>query len=125
MPIEQIDPKTAWAKMEADPASTRYLDVRTKKEFDAGHPRGAINVAIMERDASGQMTPNGNFVNEVCRVLGTDKTLVVGCMAGGRSQKACTILEAAGFANLANVQGGWGGAPGIPGWRDAGLPSEQ
>jgi hypothetical protein len=54
--------------------------------------------------------------------------LVVGCMAGGRSQRACEILEQAGFSDLTNVRGGFGGARDatgailVPGWRDAGLP---
>ncbi len=57
-----------------------------------------------------------------------DKTLVVGCMAGGRSQRACEMLEDAGYADLTNVVGGFGGqrdASGtvvVPGWSDAGLP---
>jgi rhodanese-related sulfurtransferase len=49
-------------------------------------------------------------------------------MAGGRSQRACEILEGAGFSDLTNVRGGFGGARDqsgqvvVPGWRDAGLP---
>ena len=49
-------------------------------------------------------------------------------MAGGRSQRACEMLEEAGFTDLTNVAGGFGGnrdASGnvvVAGWRDAGLP---
>ena len=49
-------------------------------------------------------------------------------MAGGRSQRACEIMEEAGYSDLTNVRGGFGGARDAsgkvvaPGWRDAGLP---
>jgi rhodanese-related sulfurtransferase len=49
---------------------------------------------------------------------------------GGRSQRACELLAQAGWADVANVRGGFGGerdrsgAVVIPGWRDAGLPVE-
>ncbi|HYR79405.1 MAG TPA: hypothetical protein VEO55_05330, partial [Candidatus Dormibacteraeota bacterium] len=47
---------------------------------------------------------------------------------GGRSQRACEMLEEAGYTDLTNVVGGFGGqrdASGqvvVVGWRDAGLP---
>jgi rhodanese-related sulfurtransferase len=52
--------------------------------------------------------------------------LVIGCQMGGRSQQACEILSSAGFQDVTNVLGGWGGAPqmGHTGWVQAGLPVE-
>jgi len=52
--------------------------------------------------------------------------MVVGCKMGGRSQQACEILASAGFYDVTNVLGGWGGAPqlGHIGWVQAGLPVE-
>jgi rhodanese-related sulfurtransferase len=46
---------------------------------------------------------------------------------GGRSQQACEILAGAGFHDVTNVLGGWGGAPqlGHTGWLEAGLPVED
>jgi rhodanese-related sulfurtransferase len=47
---------------------------------------------------------------------------------GGRSQRACEILEQAGYSDLTNIRGGFGGARDasgavvVTGWRDAGLP---
>src|SRR3990172_5662980 len=32
-----------------------YLDVRTVPEYEAGHPSGALNVPVVEPDASGKM----------------------------------------------------------------------
>ncbi len=122
MPIRQLTPPEAQALLAADPAAV-YLDVRTAGEYDAGHPAGARNVAVMQLDpASGRPAPNADFVAIVGRHLPPSTRLVVGCQAGGRSQRACELLAAAGWTDLANVQGGFGGAPGVPGWRDAGLP---
>jgi rhodanese-related sulfurtransferase len=77
------------------------------------------------------MEPNPDFAAVVEKVLPKDAKLVVGCMAGGRSQRACEILEACGYADLTNVRGGYGGARDasgavvVVGWRDAGLPVSQ
>ena len=74
------------------------------------------------------MELNGEFVDVVAKTLPREKKLVVGCLAGGRSQRACELLEAAGYADLTNVRGGFGGARDasgqvvVAGWRDAGLP---
>ena len=53
--------------------------------------------------------------------------LIVGCQAGGRSQRATEIMAQAGYTNVANMQGGFGGGQDqmgrvVPGWRDSGLP---
>ena len=76
----------------------------------------------------GQMQLNLEFVEVAEKVLAKDRKLVVGCMAGGRSQRACEMLEEAGYIDLTNVVGGFGGqrdASGqvvVAGWKDAGLP---
>ena len=53
--------------------------------------------------------------------------MVVGCQMGGRSQHACEILANAGFEDVSNVLGGFGGAPqfGHAGWVQAQLPIEK
>ena len=57
------------------------------------------------------MEPNDDFLRVAEKVLPTDKKLVVGCMAGGRSQRACEILEQVlAISDLTNVRGGFGGA---------------
>ncbi len=76
----------------------------------------------------GQMQLNLDFVEVAEKVIPRGKKLVVGCMAGGRSQRACEMLEEAGYTDLTNVVGGFGGqrdASGkvvVAGWRDASLP---
>jgi len=127
MAIKQQVPPEAYATLRDNPDAL-YLDVRTEGEFAAGHPAGAINIPVMVAKGPGQMQLNLDFVEVAEKVIPRDKKLVVGCMAGGRSQRACEMLEEAGFTDLTNVAGGFGGqrdASGkvvVAGWRDAGLP---
>ena len=127
MPINQVEPPQAHDILKSHPDAI-YLDVRTEAEFAQGHPAGAINVPVVFIKGPGQMELNGEFVDVVAKTLPREKKLVVGCLAGGRSQRACELLEAAGYSDLTNVRGGFGGARDasggmvVAGWRDAGLP---
>ena len=127
MAIKQTEPPQAHEILQANPDAI-YLDVRTEGEFAQGHPTGAINIPVVFIKGPGQMAPNDDFLAVAEQVLPKDKKLVVGCMAGGRSQRACEILEEAGYRDLTNVRGGFGGARDqsgavvVTGWRDAGLP---
>jgi rhodanese-related sulfurtransferase len=127
MPINQQKPPEAHQILKNNPAAI-YLDVRTEAEFAAGHPEGAINIPVVFLKGPGQMEVNPEFIEVAEKVLPKDRKLVVGCMAGGRSQRACEMLEDAGFTDLTNVVGGFGGqrdasgAVVVPGWRQAGLP---
>lgn len=129
MAIRQVEPPEAAAILEADPEAL-YLDVRTEEEFGAGHPTGAINVPIMFM-IPGRPQPNADFLVVVEKNLPKGKKLVVGCLSGGRSQRACETLEEAGYTDLTNMRGGFGGARdasgsiAVKGWRDAGLPVSQ
>jgi rhodanese-related sulfurtransferase len=105
-----------------------YLDVRSVPEFEQGHPEGAFNVPLMHADpVTRQMRPNPEFLDVVRASFPPETRLVVGCQMGGRSQKAAEILASAGYHDVANVLGGFGGAPqmGHTGWVQAGLPVEQ
>jgi rhodanese-related sulfurtransferase len=127
MPINQVEPPQAHEILKSNPDAI-YLDVRTESEFAQSHPAGAINVPVVFIKGPGQMELNGEFADVVAKTLPRDKKLVVGCLAGGRSQRACELLEAAGYSDLTNVRGGFGGARDasgqvvVAGWRDAGLP---
>ncbi|HXZ88721.1 MAG TPA: rhodanese-like domain-containing protein [Candidatus Binataceae bacterium] len=130
MPINQVEPRQAHETLQKNPGAV-YLDVRTEQEFAQGHPAGAINIPVVFVKGPGQMEPNPEFVAVVEKVLPKSRMLVVGCLSGGRSQRACEMLEQAGYADLTNVRGGFGGsrdASGqvlVTGWRDAGLPVSQ
>lgn len=102
-----------------------YLDVRSIPEFEQGHPAGAFNVPLLHLDpASGQMRPNPDFLPVVRANFPPDTPMVIGCRMGGRSQQACEILATAGYRDVANVLGGFSGAPqmGMRGWTQEGLP---
>ena len=124
--IRQVTPPEAKRILDATPGAV-YLDVRTPEEFAAGHPEGAINVPVFLKGLPG-MRPNDEFLPLVEKIHAKDRPILCGCQAGGRSMKAAEILAAAGFRDVANVQGGFGGARDatgrvvVPGWRDAGLP---
>lgn len=130
MSIRQAHPAAAHQFLNANPEAI-YLDVRTEQEFAAGHPAGAINIPVMFFAAPGQPQPNPDFLAVAAKALPKDRKLVVGCLAGGRSQRACEILAEAGYTDLTNVQGGFGGQRDgagnviVPGWRDSGLPISQ
>ena len=105
-----------------------YLDVRSIPEFEQGHPAGAFNVPLLHLDpATGQMRPNPDFLPVVRANFPPDTPMVVGCKMGGRSQQACEILSNAGYHDVANVLGGFGGNPqtGHKGWAQEGLPVDQ
>jgi rhodanese-related sulfurtransferase len=102
-----------------------YLDVRSTPEFEQGHPEGAFNVPLMHADPeTRQMRPNAEFLAVVRGNFPPGTPLVIGCQMGGRSAKAAEILANAGYQNVTNVLGGYGGAPqfGHVGWVQAGLP---
>ena len=108
-------------------AGATYLDVRSIAEFEQGHPEGAFNVPLRHLDPqTGQMRPNPQFLDVVKANFPAETSMVVGCKMGGRSQQACELLANAGYQDVANVLGGWGGAPqmGHTGWLQAGLPVE-
>jgi rhodanese-related sulfurtransferase len=129
MEIMQVEPAEAHALLQRNPRAI-YLDVRTEQEFAQGHPTGAINIPVMFL-IPGRPQPNPDFIAVAEKVLDKDRPLIVGCMAGGRSQRACEILADAGYTDLTNVRGGFGGQRDpsgqvvLKGWQDAGLPVSQ
>ena len=130
MSLKQADVQTAH-KLQSDAGYT-YIDVRSIPEFENGHPTGAHNVPLLNLDSrTGQMQPNEDFLAVVQANYATDSKLLVGCQMGGRSTQAGQILIAAGYQDVTNVVGGFGGAQNRitgemnEGWVDAGLPVEQ
>ncbi len=109
-----------------------YVDVRSAPEYDRGHPAGAINVPLLHLDpATGQMQPNLDFLAVFKATQEADARLLIGCQMGGRSARAAEMLAAAGYTDVSNVLGGFGGARDRAtgavlheGWAEAGLPVE-
>jgi len=125
MGIRQVTPADAASALAATPGAV-YLDVRTVEEYDAGHPAGARNVPVLVFDpATRRPRPNPEFLAIVQRHLAPDTVLLVGCQSGMRSQHACELLADAGYTDLANVRGGFGGSEDVAGWQESGLPVER
>ena len=116
------------AKALLDTEGYRYVDVRTEAEFVAGHADGAVNVPVALAGPMG-MQPNTDFLRTMQANFPPDSKLVVGCKVGGRSARACQILEAAGYSDLVNMDGGFHGRFDPmgqlvqPGWSHLELPT--
>ena len=127
MEIKRISPEEAKELLDTNPEAV-YLDVRTVPEFEAGHVPGAKNVPVLERNIQGQMQPTPRFAEIVEANFGKDVKCVTGCQKGARSMMAAEILTAAGFTNVTDMRGGWGGEMDMtgrmvyPGWIGRGLP---
>ena len=129
--MKQTNPREAYRTLQEE-TDTIYLDVRTVPEYVNGHPLSALNIPVVIPDSStGQMTPNPEFMAAVEANLPKEAKIIVGCMSGGRSQFAAELMEQAGYQNVSNMQGGFGGKRDpmgrvvVQGWRDSDLPTES
>jgi len=130
MAIKEITPQQAHDILQKETGSV-YIDVRTVGEFTAGHPKGAVNIPVAFRDPSRGMVMNDDFVRVVESHFPNDKKIIVGCQAGPRSNAAAGLLQKAGYQDVSNMVGGFGGmrdASGnvvAQGWSSLGLPVSQ
>ena len=89
-----------------DPEAVPFvLDVRQASEFAAGHVLGARHLTA------------GSLPDELAS-LPRDKPIAVMCASGYRSSVAASLLDGAGFENVAWV------ADGVPAWQAAGYEVE-
>ena len=116
MSIPQISPLEAKDILDKNSEAT-YVDVRSTQEFKEGHPVGAIHIALLDFQ-NGQMAPNPKFTQDFEAKFPKNKKLIIGCQAGGRSQRACEMLQSLGYQDVSNVSGGYGA------WEQYGLPTE-
>lgn len=108
MAIKQILVQEAHDLLEKEPDRI-YIDVRTVREFTAGHPQGAVNVPVAFPDPGRGMMINEDFVKIVEAHFPKDKKIIVGCQVGPRSDAAARLLDEAGYQDVASMQGGFGG----------------
>ena len=64
MAIKEVTPQQAHDVLSADP-DVAYIDVRTEREFAAGHPQGAVNIPVAFPDPARGMVMNADFVKVV------------------------------------------------------------
>lgn len=127
MSIKEMPPQQAHDLLAKD-ATVVYIDVRTPREFENGHPAGAVNIPVAFPDPARGMVLNPDFVSVVEKNFPKDKKLVLGCQAGGRSARAASMLAEAGYQDLTNMLGGFGGMRDqtgrviTAGWEEVGLP---
>ena len=88
--------------------NTVVLDVRTEKEFKAGHIPGAVNLDFNAPDFAKK-----------AGALDKSKTYLVHCAGGVRSAKACGVMNQIAFTNLVNLE------PGFKAWEKAGKPVQK
>ena len=84
------------------------LDVRTKKEYDAGHIPGAVLIDFNTPDFDKKIA-----------TLDKDKTYLVHCAVGGRSAKAAAKMSTLNFKSVYNLEGGYRA------WEKAGNKGEK
>jgi rhodanese-related sulfurtransferase len=70
------------------------IDVRTDKEYNAGHIPGAVHIPLAD-------------VGAKAKKIKKDKEIVVYCQSGNRSIWAIKRLMAMGYTNLWNLKGGY------------------
>jgi rhodanese-related sulfurtransferase len=101
--VWEIDPHG----LEELPNAVQILDVREPTEFTGplGHIEGAVLIPLGE--LAGRLEE-----------LRRDRPVVAVCRAGSRSAQATVILQQAGFAEIANLNGG------MLRWRAEGYPVE-
>jgi len=71
------------------------IDIREKYEYSGGSIKSSKNI------------PMGELLNEPDKYLNKDKEYYIMCQSGGRSARACNMLERQGY-DVINVSGGVG-----------------
>lgn len=97
----------AFEKLIGEPGAV-VLDVRTSKEYAAGHIAGAVNIDVNDAEFGQKVTK-----------LDKSKTYLVHCAAGVRSARACEQLAYFDFPKLYNLE------QGFKAWEKAGKKVER
>lgn len=71
----------------------QLIDVRNKKEYEAGHINGARNIPI-------------SMLSRNIKKLRTDQPIYLYCASGTRSKRAGVILISKGYTQIFDLRGG-------------------
>ncbi|MGV3630984.1 MAG: rhodanese-like domain-containing protein [Bacteroidota bacterium] len=74
----------------------QLIDVRTTKEFDAGHIGQAVNINYFAADFKEQLAK-----------LDKEKAVYIYCQGGGRSSAAAKMMVEMGFRQVFDLEGGY------------------
>ena len=105
MSVATIHPQQLFQAVQ-DGQPTELIDVRTPVEFREVHVEFARNVPL-DHLAAANIAAGRN---------GASGPLYVICRSGSRGKQACEKLQALGYTNVVNVEGG------TKAWDEAGLP---
>ncbi|MEX1042326.1 MAG: rhodanese-like domain-containing protein [Pirellulaceae bacterium] len=105
MSVSTITPRQLLDKVNSGEA-VELIDVRTPVEYREVHAEPAKNVPLDQLDA-GKLAQGRN---------GDGQPLYVICRSGSRANQACEKIQAAGYENVVNVEGG------TLAWDEQGLP---
>ncbi len=94
--VENLD-KAAFAEALSTATSPQLIDVRTAREYDAGHIETAVNMDFLSTD----------FEEKILAQLDKDKPVFVYCQVGGRSAKAVAVIKKQGFKTIYELKGGY------------------
>ncbi len=101
--IVQIPVDELKRELEADASSIQVVDVRNKSEWGGGHIATALHKPLAQLES-------------LLGDLDHTRPIVVHCKGGYRSAVACSLIQRAGFDNVANLIGG------LDAWQSFGLP---
>jgi len=101
---QTISQQDLMERLQSDSAPV-VLDVRTAREYRAGHVPGAVNLEY--RQIPSRLADLAPL---------RDREVVVYCEVGPRAQAAQSMLLQAGFSNVRHLRGD------MAGWRRSGLP---
>lgn len=103
--VRVVSPAEAADIHSSPPPGLVVLDVRTPEEFAAGHLEGAIMIDFYRDDFSERLAE-----------LDPNQPYLLYCRSGNRSEQSRSIMEAMGFTDVADLDGG------ILAWSQAGYP---
>ncbi len=95
----------AAAQLLQEQSDITVLDVRTPKEYNNGHIKGAKNLDFHSDRFKQQLTS-----------LDKDEPYLVHCASGGRSSQAREMMDKLGFKKIYHLEGG------MNAWQKAGKP---
>ena len=110
-----------------DNKNVELLDVRTQDEWDSiGKPDGeklGLKTHFITIVRSPELNANKDFIEEVKKVIDSNKELLVMCKAGSRSMMASQLLSQENIKCI-NISDGFEGNGENTGWKNEGLPSK-
>ena len=95
--LRDISVPEAVAALKAD-QDVIIIDVRSAKEFKAGHLRNATHIGIKDKDFQTRLEK-----------LDRNKSYLVYCHSGYRSGKTMKLLKKLGFTNVMHMKDGYRG----------------